>query len=180
MLSQQSFADLYVDESIRAQSYYLCGVVINHKDSFAIRSAVRSLRVSGQRIHFNKESDANRERILEEILALQFEVVIVRSVTRHGVSLEKAREISIEKLVEFSISNSVGKIVLETRGDDTNDRRVIHKARAGSRFIEFNHISPTSEPLLWIPDAIAWAFGSGGKWRRIVDPVVRNYINKVD
>ena len=28
--------------------------------------------------------------------------------------------------------------------------------------------TPRSEPLLWVPDAIEWALGRGGTWRRKV------------
>lgn len=35
----------------------------------------------------------------------------------------------------------------------------------------------TSEPLLWVPDALAWAYGKGGDWRRRMDGVVRSVVS---
>ena len=36
----------------------------------------------------------------------------------------------------------------------------------------YDHRSSTSEPLLWAVDAVVWAVGAGGDWRRRVDPIV--------
>jgi hypothetical protein len=32
--------------------------------------------------------------------------------------------------------------------------------------------SPDEEPLLWVSDAVAWAMGAGGDWRRRVEPMI--------
>ena len=41
--------------------------------------------------------------------------------------------------------------------------------RPGQRRI---HLSPYEEPLLWVSDAVAWAVGAGGDWRRRVEPMI--------
>jgi hypothetical protein len=33
-------------------------------------------------------------------------------------------------------------------------------------WFSYAHVPPTTEPMLWVPDAIAWAYGNGGDWRR--------------
>lgn len=42
----------------------------------------------------------------------------------------------------------------------------------------YEHATATAEPLLAIPDAIAWAWAwaRGGDWRRRVQPVVERII----
>ena len=34
------------------------------------------------------------------------------------------------------------------------------------------HLPAHQEPLLWSADALAWAYGAGGDWRRRVDPLL--------
>jgi hypothetical protein len=36
----------------------------------------------------------------------------------------------------------------------------------------FDHRPSRGEPLLWAADAVAWAVGAGGDWKRRIDPVV--------
>jgi hypothetical protein len=31
-------------------------------------------------------------------------------------------------------------------------------------------LAPHLDPLLWIPDAIAWSWAKGGEWRQLVAP----------
>jgi hypothetical protein len=33
------------------------------------------------------------------------------------------------------------------------------------------------EPLLWVPDAIAWAVGRGGDWRRRAEPLLDKVVD---
>ena len=42
----------------------------------------------------------------------------------------------------------------------------------GSQTLEYRHLSPYEEPLLWVSDAVAWAMGAGGDWRRRVEPMI--------
>ena len=36
----------------------------------------------------------------------------------------------------------------------------------------YEHLSPRMEPLLWIPDAVAWCWAKGGVWKDRVLPLV--------
>ena len=38
--------------------------------------------------------------------------------------------------------------------------------------MEYDHMKPAEEPLLWIADAVAWAYGAAGDWRRRADPMI--------
>ena len=42
----------------------------------------------------------------------------------------------------------------------------------GSQTLEYRHLSPYEEPLLWVSDAVAWAIRTGGDWRRRVEPMI--------
>lgn len=66
----------------------------------------------------------------------------------------------------------VGRIVLEARlGQDHRDRADLFDVVGGDRSgspVTYAHHSAASEPLLWIADAVAWAWGRGGVWRKQV------------
>jgi hypothetical protein len=40
------------------------------------------------------------------------------------------------------------------------------------RSVYYLHSAPAAEPLLWLPDVIAWAYGRGGDWIRRASDVI--------
>ncbi len=42
--------------------------------------------------------------------------------------------------------------------------------------IRYSHDRAANEPLLWVPDAIAWSYVRGGDWRRRVRPLIESVI----
>lgn len=63
----------------------------------------------------------------------------------------------------------VQTVPVQVYGDESERRdRVITAAlrRIGTGELTFGHVGAHEEPLLWVPDAIAWAVGRGGDWRR--------------
>jgi hypothetical protein len=62
----------------------------------------------------------------------------------------------------------VRRLLLDARqGQDQRDQATIYQAVGSSPDPEFSydHQPSASEPLLWIPDAVAWAWGRGGHWQ---------------
>jgi hypothetical protein len=51
-----------------------------------------------------------------------------------------------------------------------HDRRTLHAAILQRRCYDLSWalIVPKLDPLLWIPDAVAWAWARGGLWRQRV------------
>lgn len=70
----------------------------------------------------------------------------------------------------------IERLILEPEvGQDEGDRRQLYRLAAATGMtgrVSCAHLPPTSEPMLWVPDVIAWAYGSGGEWRRRTQPVV--------
>jgi hypothetical protein len=44
------------------------------------------------------------------------------------------------------------------------------------QFPHYRHMNSRHEPLLWLPDIIAWCYGRGGTWRDAVEPLVTEVI----
>jgi hypothetical protein len=62
---------------------------------------------------------------------------------------------------------------------DHLDDEVIKAAlrRSGTGGMTYRHATAHEEPLLWLPDAIAWAVGRGGDWRRRAEPLLEKVVD---
>ncbi len=156
----------YVDESVRRNHYLICATTIAIQDRGAAQKALRGLRSSGQRrIHFVDESDRRRRTILAAIAKLETSTVVYIAQDRNQVT---ARTAILQTMVPDLRGRGVTRLLLDSRqGQDGKDRSTIHQAASKDpRSFSYAHQQSTSEPLLWVPDAIAWAWGRGGDWRR--------------
>lgn len=57
-------------------------------------------------------------------------------------------------------------------GADGRDRATIIRVRRRRPPLEFHHLRPPDDPLLGLPDCIAWAVGAGGEWQRALESQV--------
>ena len=81
----------------------------------------------------------------------------------------QARDEELTTLVCDLDRMGVTQFWLESCDQDRQDRHVIRAALAASPGpgFPFPH-APTSGPMLWAPDVIAWAWGKGGHHRQMV------------
>ncbi|MEO3809710.1 hypothetical protein ABGB17_11980 [Sphaerisporangium sp. B11E5] len=164
----------FADESAR-NDYFVCVAVLAATDMTECRQALRKLCKSGQqRIHMSSESDSRRRKILSRVRELGVEVHVYQAAlgSRPG---RVARDDCLRVAVPDLVSMGVSRLVIESCDQDRRDRQVVHdmvvKAGAGERFW-YTHDRPASEPLLWVPDIVAWAYGKGGVWRQRAGGVV--------
>lgn len=160
----------FVDESDR-RDYVVCAVVVGSDGRDEIRQVVRGLRRPGaHRLHMAKESAAHRKRILGDLCALPISATLY--VSRYSVDRDGRAEIMRRMVAGLGVE---GLVIESGVGQDERDRAVLYEAvRAAGldgRF-SYRHLAPRAEPLLWLPDAIAWAWGAGKDWRRRVEPLV--------
>jgi len=165
---------VYVDESERR--HYLLGVTIVTGPAQPIRTALRALQRPGQRrIHFSKEQDSRRRRLL----AAMAELDLTARVYVSPRSVKESRELCLTALIADIAPAGASLLVLESR-ESMNHRDVLVLDAAlrkhGSQTLEYRHLSPYEEPLLWVSDAVAWAMGAGGDWRRRVEPMIDDVV----
>ena len=77
---------------------------------------------------------------------------------------ERSRQRCLLSLLKEFKQRSMNSLVLESRADrDHLDRRyialVIRNGQAPP-YLSYDHRQPSDEPLLGLPDAFAWAYGS--------------------
>jgi hypothetical protein len=174
---------VFVDET-KARDYLLVAVAIESIDLKSARSTIRSLTMPGQaRLHMHRESDSRRRKILTEISRLPIEATIFRA---GGADRPRRREADrrkacLEELVTGAIRDARTSICLEH--DDTMiqvDRSVliaVTKAHRAENALQYRHDRAASEPLLALPDAVAWAWARGGEWRPRCDDMVTKVID---
>ncbi|MFF0575263.1 hypothetical protein [Streptosporangium saharense] len=169
----------FIDESARG-GYLVCAVVLTPKNLLTSRQALRRLCKPGQqRIHMSSESDSRRREILSGIRGLGMEAHVYQAELK-GRSQRAVRDDCLRAAVPDLVLMGISRLVIESCDQDRQDRLVVHemlgKAEAHDR-MAYGHGRPSSEPLLWVPDALAWAYGKGGDWRRRTDGVVRNVVS---
>ena len=159
----------FVDESVRGELYIVCSVLVSTDGLDTARTTLRSLRAPGQRrIHFATESDGRRRTLLRAMSHLSTSPVVY--VARHPNQVD-ARGAILAAMVPKLQSSDVRHLVLESRQEqDKRDRSIIHRSVGPHPTPPFSytHCPAPGEPLLWVADAVAWAWGRGGRWRAAI------------
>lgn len=166
---------VFVDESER-RSYLLCAAVVV-ADVDRARTSVRALRKPGQRrVHFAKEGDTRRREILSALVELGLHARVYVS----PAAGTPGRQACLEALVGDLVAAGAERLTLESRRSMDHLDEVVIRAtlrRTGPGRLTYGHKVGFEEPLLWVPDAIAWAYGRGGDWRRRVDPLLDKVVH---
>jgi hypothetical protein len=166
---------VFVDESERRE-YLVCAVVVRG-DVGRLRTSVRRLCRPGQRrVHFSKESDPRRRSVLSALVELGVQARVYTSPS----SVKESREMCLSALIADIAPGGAERLVIESRRTmDHLDDAVIKAAlrRSGTGRLTFQHATAHQEPLLWLPDAIGWAVGRGGDWKRRVEPLLEKVVD---
>lgn len=165
---------MFVDET-KARGLLVAAAVIIQDRLNEARQAINRLVLPHQRsIHFCKEKDERRRRILACIRGLDVTVVIYdASRYRHA---KEARDACLTALVTEAAKMDAERLVLEL--DDSTlraDRKLLNqqvRATGVADRLRYDHQRSHEERLLSIPDAVAWSWAKGGVWRTAVQPIV--------
>jgi hypothetical protein len=165
----------YADESIRPGRYLMSVVVVEADAAGALRRRTRSLLRPGQRrLHFQKESSLRRKELLGELVTFDVSVAVFSCRLQRGQSEPRSRAACLSVIVEH-LQGLDREVVLyierrEGRGDE--DHRTMDRARRRQDVLTYQHLLPSTDPLLWLPDCLVWPVGAGGDWLRRVRPAV--------
>ncbi|MCZ7440270.1 hypothetical protein O7598_27995 [Micromonospora sp. WMMC241] len=160
-------AHVFVDET-KERGLIVAAVVVPAADLAAARRVTRDLILPGQRrIHFHKERDDRRRQIIDRFLALPAHVVIFDAKAHRNA--RGAREACLVSLVDHSAKIGAVRLVLE-RDDSTfrADQRLLFEQvrKCGvDGALRYDQLRAHEECLLAIPDAVAWCWAKGGRWR---------------
>lgn len=167
-------AKVFVDES-KSKDYLLAGAIILPDQDQQAKKDLRALLHPGQsRLHMKQERDSKRKQILQTIVALDIQVYIYR-VPQKTPQIE-ARRLCLEALSQEMLSQDMRILRLESdESMNHRDRQVLSrylKTLNATDKLRFEHLAPAADPLLWVPDAVAWAWAKGGHWKDSVKGIV--------
>ncbi|WP_233463914.1 hypothetical protein [Nocardia gipuzkoensis] len=81
-----------------------------------------------------------------------------------------ARDLALGQAFTKLREVGVSRAVIESCDQDAEDRRVIHGVLGSDSPVEYHHEpAGATNPLLWIPDIHAWAWGRGGTVRQAIE-----------
>lgn len=167
-------AHAFVDESIR-NGYLLSAAVISTDDLSVARGKLRELCKPGQRrLHMRDENDSRRREILSTLTGLGIQVYLYRASVA-GRPIREGRDQCLQALIPDLLDLGVTRLVIESCHQDLRDQQIVqpisNRLAAPGRFV-FLHSVPSAEPMLWAADAVAWAYGRRGDWRRRVEGIL--------
>lgn len=171
---------VFVDES-KQRDYLLVASVHTSGDLGELRKIMNRLTMPGQRrIHMKKESDSRRRQITDAIVAAEVNATVYNAGRHHHSELD-ARAACLRRLIEDNAVLRDPMIVLEQDDSllDWDRRQLFALVRStGHPQMRYQHQRAGAEPLLGLPDAIAWCWAKGGDWRRRIQPAV-NHVRDV-
>ncbi len=168
----------YIDESMRDPRpgkcdgmYILAAGVADPLQSDQSRTAMmRLLPKAATRLHWHAESAARQVQIARTVSTLDVTLLVVVNTRYDGRRPERARRKCLERLVAELRSRGVCRAVLESRTDSLNRRDIemFDALRSQDRLagIHASFARPSTEPMLWIPDAASGAVNGFRSGRR--------------
>lgn len=164
---------VFVDESQRAR-YMIGAAVISPGDLRTARRGLRGMLLPRQgRLHFVKESQQRRRFLLDAMRDLPVRTRLYTSAEKESI----ARQRAMEALLVDMLALGGQRLVIERReaSQDERERRLIATAvqrGAAPADLSYVHCRARDEPLLWVSDAVAWAYGAGPQWRSRAEPLI--------
>lgn len=169
---------IFVDESLRPQSYFLVSVAIASNLIERLRHEMRNtLPNHGKQFHMYKETTATKKRALSFVAQLDLKFTIVSNY-RTELSKVQARSECITKLCSLELIQTASFLTFDSTNSWEIDRRILKSAAQSSAyyFPTYRHVSSKSEPLLWLPDIVAWSWGRGSDWKSLISHLVHEII----
>jgi hypothetical protein len=165
---------VFVDETKNA-GYVLAAVSV--LDPAPIRQVVRGLIVPGRRrIHMHNEPARRRRAIVSSLATAPITATIYDAGRRYRTD-RAARSACLAALVaDLAASGPSVRLVIEqddslVRFDRQELFRLVRQAGMTDQII-YSHQRAHEEPLLALPDVMAWCWVRSGDWRRRIEPIV--------
>ncbi len=158
---------MFVDETKR-QNYVLACAAFAPDNMARAREGVRGLLAPGQRFLHMKSETRRASSILDGILSLNPRPTLYICRREPGATQVMQRCHCLAALARDSAANGVRSLTLDDADDaeKRRDRQVI--APIAHVLFAYEHRPSRMEPLLWVPDVLAWCHQRGGRLREAV------------
>ena len=167
----------YVDESAR-DNFLLCGINVQQSQIHKIRGTLREFKVNGRsHLHMYQENRSTQEAVAAFVSNLPIRGWLI-IVSAHTAKEPLARKLALQSLVEISSLRGSRLLTLDDISCRRSDSKLLKDVAKNMdyQFPHYRHVNSRHEPLLWLPDIVAWCYGRGGSWRDAVEPLVDEVI----
>lgn len=154
---------------------------VKYPISCTVRAVVGELLLPGQRyLHMKNESEGRKRQIVATIVDAGVRATIYRAAPRHRTRNQR-RAACLQALVEDHATGPETLLIIDC--DETlvsfDNQRLIEFTRAACcrDTLHYEHRSTETELLLGIPDAIAWCWAKGSRWRQQIAPAVTHVVD---
>jgi hypothetical protein len=91
----------------------------------------------------------------------------------NGQSLISARMKCLNELLGKELVRETSQLTLESSNSIELDKRILSNIayEYSGKFPHYRHMTSAQEPLLWLPDIVAWCVGKGGEFENLVRPL---------
>jgi hypothetical protein len=153
------------DESELPGVYICAAVVVDDDAAEEIRELMRPLRPFRGKLRWHDESPQSRHKIIAVLAGLDVMYVLAVRACADREPIARRRAKCLATLVAELDAGGVDHLLLESRSaaQDNQDLRLIARMQASRRLpnsLRVDHARGASEPLLWIADIVAGAFGT--------------------
>jgi hypothetical protein len=163
----------FVDESVRGSKYFLAAVIVEHARHQDLRRELKGLRQFGRSsLHMHKEVFGRKRLIASSVAQMEISCVLaVQELSRQ--SLISARIKCLHEISGHALVRASSQLTLESSNSIELDKRTLSNIayEHSGIFPHYRHLPSTQEPLLWLPDIIAWCVGKGGEFENLVRPL---------
>jgi len=143
-----------------------------------IRQVMRDLRTkNSHHIHMYREPRGRQEHITQIVSNLEISAWLIE-VSNNTAKEPLARNLAIQNIGNIQSIRNSRLLTLDYINRNRIDNSILRgiAQNANYQFPHYRHMNSRHEPLLWLPDIIAWCYGRGGTWRDAVEPLVTEVI----
>ncbi|MGH9282314.1 MAG: hypothetical protein ACRD0S_05200 [Acidimicrobiales bacterium] len=169
----------FSDESERANLMLVSVVLVPTSAVEGARAVFDGLLLAGERrLHTAKESPRRRRVALDTVARVEdLTAIVLRYRRGQGDSRLGGRRLLLQAAAGLVVGSGASAWTLDDQDpvQRARDRGSIAHALAGvdhRLHPVYDHRPSHTEPLLWAADAVCWAAGAGGDWRRRIAAVL--------
>jgi len=170
--------NVFLDESISNDSYFVVTSEVPTAVCRQVRTSMRKFsKKVGRAVHMYQAPPQLKKKALQTVLEMNAEHVIFTISTSSRTNID-CRMRCLEAVINYFADSDVAVLTLDRSNTMGRDAKVLSNFKTiQERFVTYRHIASHQEPLLWLPDIVAWSYARGGHWRESVRPIIREVIN---
>jgi hypothetical protein len=171
---------IYCDET-KEKGFRLAAAQISCQAVAQVRDIVTALHMPRQvRLHFTSENVQRRKQIITTFASFEDVSAIIYDASGYGEDGKAGRDAAVRQMAKRAALIPAQRIILERDDSVVDQDMAIIRAQLSAAGVEdvvgVDHLRAREDPLLAIPDAIAWCWSKGGEWQKLAEPLIADVV----